>query len=651
MTKIEIVFNGEWLLTRLGDDVSPPEVVKKYITENYTVKKVLKSDVANLSFAVDGDDLDSQSLTAEIEKLLLETYKDDDFLDRLFALETSSYTEENAFTVLRTNGLKTIKKIDELVGADEFKALANEIVKVAEGIKLHKLHDIFVGRAYVVSVDSGCGLTSCLELFADLANELRLFSSFQKEKVVEIRIPAPVDNEDIANFRPNFRKMLDNCCSGQVICFDISDWLGRLSNPNFYTILDIIRKEENNIFFFRVPYIEANVLKDVEFAINDVLNVKAFTIPPYNSAQIRQLAEKMTAERGYSLEPAAWDTFDTRIALEKNDGKFYGINTIKKVVADMIYLKQISDADKKFSDTVITTEDAAPLINGILPDEKTGLEQLDELVGMEDLKNQILEIIAQIEYSHRDKSVKPPCIHMRFVGNPGTGKTTVARIIGKILKEKGILSKGNFFEVFSRDLCGTHIGETTPKTSAKCRDAYGSVLFIDEAYSLYNDSERDYGREAIDALIAQMENHRSDLVVIMAGYADKMDTLMKLNQGLRSRMPYLITFPNYTREQLTEIFFGMVKGMNYDEAFKTAVTEYFNGLTDETLNSKEFSNARFVRNLYERTWGKAVLRCQLGGDALTLTSEDFIAASLEQDISSEQEKGKTSERKWRRIGF
>ena len=154
-----------------------------------------------------------------------------------------------------------------------------------------------------------------------------------------------------------------------------------------------------------------------------------------------------------------------------------------------------------------------------------------------------------------------PCIHMRFVGNPGTGKTTVARIIGKILKEKGVLRIGNFYEYAGRDFCGRYVGETAPKTASICRDAYGSVLFIDEAYSLYrgDDNSRDYGREALDTLIAEMENHRNDFVVIMAGYTDDMDKLMAGNMGLASRMPYTIEFPNFTREQLYEIFESMSK--------------------------------------------------------------------------------------------
>ena len=125
-----------------------------------------------------------------------------------------------------------------------------------------------------------------------------------------------------------------------------------------------------------------------------------------------------------------------------------------------------------------------------------------------------------------------------------------------------------------------------------------------------------------------------------------METLMESNQGLRSRMPYIIKFPNYTREQLADIFMQMAKDMEYDEAFGNAVKEYFNGISDETLDSKEFSNARFVRNLYERTWGKAVMRCRVeGGNPNVLTVEDFTAASADNELI------KITERKRRRVGF
>jgi len=345
----------------------------------------------------------------------------------------------------------------------------------------------------------------------------------------------------------------------------------------------------------------------------------------------------------------AWEIFNLRIAEEKSDGRFYGINTVNKVIREMLYCKQLSNAANGTDDTEIKKSDILDLVASYDDMEKSGEQMLQELIGMDSVKTRLLEIVAQIEMSLKDPKLDQPCAHMRFVGNPGTGKTTVARILGKILKERNVLRNGSFFEYAGRDFCAGYVGQTAPLTAAMCRDAYGSVMFIDEAYSLYRDgsSGADYGKEAIDTLIAQMENHRSDLVVIMAGYTDEMQVLMHANPGLASRMPYIIEFPNYNRSELAEIFMKMTnKRFTCEEGFSEAVAEYFNNLPDEVLCAKDFSNARFVRNLFERTWAKAVLRAQMNKtDATALTVEDFRLASAEKEFKKIMVKQK------RNLGF
>ena len=208
-----------------------------------------------------------------------------------------------------------------------------------------------------------------------------------------------------------------------------------------------------------------------------------------------------------------------------------------------------------------------------------------------------------------------------------------------------MLRIGSFFEYGGRDFCGRYIGETAPKVTGICRDAYGSVLFIDEAYSLYRgaDNDRDFGREALDTLIAEMENHRSDLVVIMAGYPDEMDTLMKGNPGLSSRMPSLIEFPNFTKDEMITIFKSMLTDtFKYEDELIVAMEQFFRDLPQDFIESKTFSNGRFVRNLFERTWGKAAMRCQINGlKDVVLTADDFTRAASEKEFRSLQDKRKS----------
>ena len=538
------------------------------------------------------------------------------------------------------------ERIEALVGVPEFQDLAEECRRVAPVLRRNKTVDTFTSRSYLLSVNDGYGLSTILVLFADLVEELDLYHFAANGRIVEVRIPAPSPKSGEDPFAQALTLLDRGAGRGRLICIDISEWMGKTSEKEFR---DFLRELEfhtgENILFFRVPFVENNVLEGLYRDLNDQLYIRKLSIVPFGNAELETVADRMIRKKGFTMQADAWEVFRERLAEEKNDGRFYGINTVRKVVCEMLYRKQLKNAIDGVEDTLVKGEEILSLIANPDTMERTGMEMLDALVGMDEVKKQLLAIIAQIEAALEDKELETPCIHMRFVGNPGTGKTTVARILGKVLKERGILRNGSFFEYGGRDFCGRYVGETAPKTAAMCRDAYGSVLFIDEAYSLYRDenaSTNDFGREAIDTLIAEMENHRTDLLVIMAGYTDDMERLMKGNIGLKSRMPYQIEFPNYTREQLYEIYISMIgKTFAYDEEFKDAVKAFFDKLPTSMIEKKEFSNGRYVRNLFERTWGKAVLRCQMAGEKCrTLKVEDFTLAASDKDFQEMMDKKK-----------
>ena len=401
------------------------------------------------------------------------------------------------------------------------------------------------------------------------------------------------------------------------------------------------------VFVFRVPFLEKKALDKVADVLSDVMLLRVVQIPPLHDWVLLECMWDTFRKLGFRPDRSVRELFLQKIRQEKKDGRFYGFKTAEKVVHEMIMKKVLHDADSEAKGDTVNKENVTPDdLPGICTEikaEKNGYDALNELIGMETIAQRVREIAAQVKLSITDEKLDRPCIHMRFTGSPGTGKTTVARIVGQIFREEGILRKGAFLEYSARSLCAEYVGQTAVRTASICRDAYGSVLFIDEAYALYqntNDNSNDYGKEALTTLISEMENHRDDMLVIMAGYTDDMETLMKGNAGLRSRMPYVLHFPNYTRRQLFEIFMLMVKKhFSYTPELEAAAKGFFDDLSDEYLNSREFANARFVRNLYERTWSKGALRASLYGlNTIQLTREDFMAASEEKEFSERLER-------------
>ena len=234
------------------------------------------------------------------------------------------------------------------------------------------------------------------------------------------------------------------------------------------------------------------------------------------------------------------------------------------------------------------------------------IRELNSMVGLKSMKTEIGRIInlAKVDSMRRRRGIKTAdmSFHMVFRGNPGTGKTTVARLLGRIFKGLGLISKGHLVEVDRSDLCADYVGQTATKTKKVIQSALGGVLFIDEAYSLNartSSGTQDYGKEAVSTLLKEMEDHRDDLIVIVAGYTDLMDDFISMNPGLDSRFRFKIEFEDYSSEEMAMIFWTFCNRNGFDITKDAYARIQGLFVSISPGEGRSFSNARLARNLFE----------------------------------------------------
>ena len=290
-----------------------------------------------------------------------------------------------------------------------------------------------------------------------------------------------------------------------------------------------------------------------------------------------------------------------------------------------------------------TSEDARIELSATLQETQIAevLQKLDqELVGLSSVKTRIHEIAALLLIDRLRRSLglmaRPPSLHMSFTGQPGTGKTTVAMRMATILHRLNYVRKGHLVAVTRDDLVGQYIGHTAPKTKEVLKRAMGGVLFIDEAYYLYRqENERDYGQEVIEILLQVMENQREDIVVVLAGYKDRMEAFFQSNPGISSRIAHHLTFPDYTLAELLAIAQLMLAEEMY--RFSPEALQAFETYLTRRIQMPRFSNARSVRNAIDRARLRQANRLFAKGgsvsktDLMTIEAEDVLASRIFTD--------------------
>ena len=511
---------------------------------------------------------------------------------------------------------ESLEELERLVGLDEVKSTINRIVKLVEYDKR---------RAYMLSIEKteqpnyhfafsgnpGTGKTTVARILGDIFHSLGILETGQ---LVE------VDRSDLVGgymgqTAQKTRDIIDSAMGG-VLFIDEAYSLspgntdqGDYGAEAIEVLIKAMEDHRGDFIVILAGYDTGmrNLLKSNP-GLSSRINMQ-IGFDDFSDSELLEIAKNQAEMNHYMLTEEAKKAFLIKINQEKVVPQFANARAVRNIMESAM-----RERAYRLSEETLTEENLVilePLDFGINPDQlfddhlQEYMIQLQELVGLEDVKEQVKSIINYVRAEKRREELGQKAselsLHMVFTGNPGTGKTTIARLISKILKSIGVLKRGHMIEVTRDDLVGQYIGQTGPKTLEKIKEAYGGVLFIDEAYSLYSGSQSDFGYEAISTLIKEMEDNRDKLVVIMAGYPSEMEQMLSMNSGIRSRVTYTIDFPDYNSEELLEIFTNSAdqQGFILKEDAKNTLKHVFEKKYKE--RDSHFGNARMARSLFEKT--------------------------------------------------
>ncbi|MBL0099443.1 MAG: AAA family ATPase [Saprospiraceae bacterium] len=522
--------------------------------------------------------------------------------------------------------LEVFEKLNSLIGLQEIKQKVKEHASYLEFLKIRKdkgfkeqekinIHSVFTGNP-------GTGKTTVAKMMGQLYRKMGLLS---KGHVIEVD-RVDLVGEYIGQTAPKVKEVIEKARGG-VLFIDEAYALARTNDDSKdfgREVIEILVKEMSN-GKGDLAVIVAGYPKEMKHFIQSNPGLRSrfkhyFEFPDYMPQELIQIAESAAVTREISFTPESFEILKDIItaAYRERDKSFgnarYILDLLDKAKLNMALRVMARKHPGKLSKdelSCIQVSDVLALGNKMksaVPDIpvdtfllQQALEELDKLVGIDNVKTQIREMVDVVKYYRETgKSVLTGfSLHTVFVGNPGTGKTTVARILAKIYKALGILERGHIVETDRQGLVAGFVGQTAIKTSEKIDEALGGVLFIDEAYALsnFNGMQGDFGNEAIQTLLKRMEDLRGQFFVFVAGYPDNMEVFLKANPGLSSRFDKTLKFNDYTPSELLKIAIKMIEDEGYKLAPKTL--SMINMVTQDLYDKRDkyFGNARTVRKI------------------------------------------------------
>jgi Holliday junction resolvasome RuvABC ATP-dependent DNA helicase subunit len=537
---------------------------------------------------------------------------------------------------------EALANIDKLHGCDEFKKEMREVVHFIEvnnrlnfenkdnPTPVFPYHYLFMGKKGVSHYKAAVLLSG---LFFHLGiikskNHVRLDIAKQSDNYNGIDINSLVNKQDTGMIFIDRVTEPPNEVDYGTVCAKLVDEMRESRGVILYVLSYFEERRED-------PFLEK--LKD---ALAKNINFRIVRFPFYTDEELLAMIRESAGLKQYEILANAQALIAFNIkngsSLPKSDIDY----AIDKIIERAIVEKKFSFESKRLADTsfdirefaVLTLDDLGFLEydESLHRKHDSPLDELSSMIGLAEVKARVKQItdfvhvrMKKRELGIRDKKI---CLHMEFTGNPGTGKTTVARIMGRIFKNLGFLSNGHFTEVTRENLIGPYIGQTLPKVKKVIDDACGGILFIDEAYSLNANAENDFGVEALSYIVKAMEEYKDDLVMIFAGYPAEMDKMVALNPGMHDRIAFKIEFPDYSDAELASIFKLMCAENNYTLAGE-AGAEITKFIVQVCKNRGEhFGNARLIRRIFERV---EILQNQRICDTNRFTQEDIRLVTLD----------------------